>query len=119
MPGPATRLIKALTGRNRELRKGLLVELAKGDDGTDDEDTWEQSGFKCRVRRSSTGLVYMTIEGGGMPLPYHMVVDDVSQARKACATALPLLASGMAPREGVFRKIGPLRQGPRVQRARA
>ena len=97
------------------LRKGMPDALVLAEPGAIEVlSKWSQEGFTCSVRRAPGGLSYLTIEGGGLALPYHAAVGDVSEARKAADHALPLLRKGLTPREGVFRRSGALRQWPRT-----
>lgn len=110
--GIVARLMAFTAAGGSALRKGLPDDLvlAKAA-GADDSVVlrFHIGAFTCTVRRGTSGVATMTIEGP-IPNPYSMLLNDASEftARRVAAAALPLLRTGRVPMEGVFRRQGTL-----------
>lgn len=97
------------------MSKGLPDQLIAADPSTIDVlDRWDEDGYTCQVRKAAGGAQYLTIEGGNLPIPYHAIVSDTTAARRTAQEAIPKFKRGRSPREGVYRRPGARRQGPRT-----
>lgn len=55
-------------------------------------------------RKAATGLPILTVRGGRLPLPYHMVVRGIDDARRRAPGVARDFDAGRVPEEGVFRR---------------
>jgi len=119
----SARLVRGLIALFRSLSraeavpmsKGLPDQLVQADPNTIDVlEKWDEDGYTCQVRKAAGGAQYLTIEGGNLPIPYHAIVADAAAARRTASNAIPLFRRNRSPREGVYRRTGTRKQGPRT-----
>lgn len=90
---------------------GAGVLAVVGDGGTGD--TWSVGVYNFRLSKGQSGVSILTVTGGNLPQPYHLVVRGRSDALAQSPGVAQAFSSGRVPEEGMFRREGlaPVRYG--------
>lgn len=77
------------------------------------EDAWRVGPYSFKLSKGQSGVSILTVTGGNLPQPYHLVVRGRVDARNQSAAVAKAFAEGRVPDEGVFRREGlaPVRYG--------
>lgn len=84
------------------LEKAAASALALPDLGGEAVDAWIDGEYRCALRKSSRGLLTLTISGSTMTLPLHEIVRDKFDARDLAAKLTDDLRKGKGPRRGIY-----------------
>ncbi len=66
--------------------------------------SFDVGAYLFTFREAATGLPILTVTGGALPMPYHMVVRGISDARQRAPAVASDFDAGRVPDEGVFRR---------------
>ena len=97
---------QVLATNERERKEWGYKPLLKGSAGAIDVGpipSWSFGAYTFKFRKG-TRFGALTIEGGKLPMPYHMVAGNEAHARKLALEAVQAFEAGRVPREGVFRR---------------
>lgn len=90
----------------RGLRKGEPVPLSTALAGpmAPGAVSFDVGDYLFTFRKAGRGLPILTVRGKGLPMPYHMVVRGLADARQRAPGVAQAFAEGKVPDEGVFRR---------------
>lgn len=66
---------------------------------------WKVQGYDAVLRKSAIGLHVLSLEGGGLALPFHVLVRNPGEAHRIADEAATDLRKGHTPKDGVFRAL--------------
>ena len=66
--------------------------------------SFDVGDYLFEFRKAGRGLPILTVRGKGLPMPYHMVVRGLDDARRRAPGVAQAFADGKVPDEGVFRR---------------
>lgn len=81
------------------------------------ESCWEAAGYVFRFRKGGPCVLgVLSVSSDRLPLPYHLIVTGLDQARRMAPSVIRAFENGLVPPEGVFR-LEKARRGPHEIRA--
>lgn len=89
----------------------LTVQALPGAGASDN--AWTVGPYSFKLSKGQSGVSILTVTGGNLPQPYHLVVRGRADALRQSPAVAKAFAEGRVPDEGVFRRegIAPVRYG--------
>ncbi len=66
-------------------------------------ETWLLEGYTVEFRKAAHGLGVLTIEGGGLAIPFHVIVAKASTRYRMAKTTVRDLSAGRTPQRGMYK----------------